>query len=62
MVTTFFPERLVSIMLNQQLKRQRVLVAKNNQQLADTASIYVYTIGTASPCQENAYKLGQGLL
>ncbi len=39
-VTTFFPEKLVSMMLQQQLKQQQTQVAKNNRLLTDTESIY----------------------
>ena len=61
-VTTFFPEKLVPMMLNQQLKRQQAQVDKNNQLLADTESIYVYTVGTASPMPGERVQTGTAVL
>ncbi len=61
-VTTFFPERLVPMLLNQQLKNQQAAVEKNNQLLADTESIYVYTIGTASPMPGERVQTGTGVI
>ena len=43
-VTTFFPEKLVPMMLQQQLKRQIAQVEKNNQLLQDDESIYVLCV------------------
>lgn len=61
-VTTFFPEKLVPILLNQQLKSQQAIIDKNNQQLLDTESIYVYTIGTASPMPGKRVQTGTGVI
>jgi len=48
-VTTFFPERLVPMMIDRQLKVQQELIDKNKAILADKDKIYVYTVGTTSP-------------
>ena len=61
-VTTFFPEKLVPMLLNQQFKRQQAQVAKNNKMLQDTESIYVYTIGTASPMPGERVQTGTGVI
>ena len=61
-VATFFPEKLVPMMLNQQLKRQQAVRAKNNQLLADTESIYVYTVGTASPMPSERVQTGTAVI
>ena len=61
-IATFFPEKLVPIMLNQQLKSQQAQVAKNNQILADTQSIYVYTVGTASPMPGERVQTGTAVI
>lgn len=61
-VTTFFPEKLVPMMLNQQLKAQQAQVAKNNEILADTESIYVYTVGTASPMPGERVQTGTAVI
>ena len=61
-VTTFFPEKLVPMMLNQQLKRQQALAEKNNQILADTESIYVYTVGTSSPMPSERAQTGTAVI
>jgi ribonuclease Z len=42
---TFFPELLVPIMLNQQMKR----LNQNSELLSDTQGITVFTVGTSSP-------------
>jgi len=61
-VTTFFPEKLIPMMVNQQIKRQQVRVEKNNQILADTESIYVYTIGTSSPIPSERVQTGTAVI
>jgi len=61
-VTTFFPEKLVPIMLQQQLKRQQAQVEKHNQQLQDTESIYVYTVGTSAPLPGERVQTGTAII
>jgi ribonuclease Z len=61
-VTTFFPEKLVPFMLNQQLQRQMALVEKNNEILEDQESIRVYTVGTASPMPGERVQTGTGVI
>lgn len=49
MITSFFPEKTVPFLLNQQLKLQAASIAEGEALLNDTESITVYTVGTASP-------------
>jgi len=60
--TTFFPEKLVPIMLNQQIKRQQAQIEKNNQLLQDTESIYVYTVGTSAPLPGERAQTGTAVI
>ncbi len=59
---TFFPEKLVPFMLQQQLKRAQTQIEKNNQLLADTESIYVYTVGTSSPLPSQRAQTGTAII
>ena len=59
---TFFPEKLVPMMLNAQMNRQQAQVEKNNQLLTDTESIYVYTVGTASPMPGERVQTGTAVI
>ena len=61
-VTTFFPEKLVPMMVNQQLKRQQAVREKNDKILADTESIYVYTVGTSSPMPSERVQTGTAVI
>mgnify|MGYP001078199478 CR=1 FL=1 len=61
-VTTFFPEKLVPMMVNRQVKNQQTLRAKNDKILADTESIYVYTVGTASPMPSKRAETGTAVI
>jgi len=61
-VATFFPEKLVPIMLNQQLKTQLAQVEKNNQLLQDSESIYVYTVGTSAPLPGERVQTGTAVI
>jgi len=60
--TTFFPEKLVPMMLQQQLKRQQALVEKNNQLFQDSESIYVYTVGTSAPLPGERVQTGTAVI
>ena len=62
MVTTFFPERLVPFMLNQQLKRQEVQVQKANALLEDKENITIVTVGTASPMPGERVQTGTAII
>ena len=46
---SYFPERLVPFMLNQQLKNQAKIIAEGEALLNDQEAITVVTVGTASP-------------
>lgn len=48
-ITTFFPERLIPFLLQQQLARQIKLAAEGEALLNETEGITLFTIGTASP-------------
>ena len=61
-VVTFFPEKLVPFMLQQQINRNQAIVEKSNQQLADTESIYVYTVGTSSPLPSERVQTGTAVI
>jgi len=61
-MTTFFPEKLVPMMLEQQLKWQLAQVEKNNQFLADTESIRVFTVGTAAPLPGKRVQTGTAVI
>jgi len=61
-VTTFFPEKLVPMMLNQQLKAQLAQAEKNNQLLEDTENIYVYTVGTSAPLPGERVQTGTAII
>ena len=61
-VMTFFPEQLVPMMLQQQLKRQIAQVEKNNQLLQDDESIYVYTVGTSAPLPGERVQTGTAVI
>ena len=61
-VTTFFPDKLVPMMLQQQLKRQIAQVEKNNQLLQDDESIYVYTVGTSAPLPGERVQTGTAVI
>ena len=61
-VTTFFPEKLVPLLLNQQLQRQLTLIEKNNQILEDKESIRIYTVGTASPMPGERVQTGTAII
>jgi len=61
-VTTFFPEKLVPMMLEQQLKRQLAQIEKNKQFLADTESIRVFTVGTAAPLPGERVQTGTAVM
>ncbi len=61
-VTTFFPEQLVPMLLQQQLKRQVAQIEKNNQLLQDNESIYVYTVGTSAPLPGERVQTGTAII
>lgn len=61
-IISFFPESLVPIMLNQQIKRLKAQTEKNNQILEDKESIRIYTIGTASPMPGERIQTGTALI
>ena len=61
-VTAFFPEKLVPLMLQQQIKRQQAVVEKNNQILQDSESIYVYTVGTSAPLPGERVQTGTAVI
>ena len=61
-VITFFPDKLVPFMLNQQFKRQLALVEKNNDILKDKKSIRIYTVGTASPMPGERVQTGTAVI
>lgn len=61
-VTTFFPEKLVPFMMEQQVKRQLAQVEKMNEIFEDTESIRVYTVGTASPMPGDRVQTGTGII
>lgn len=59
---TFFPEKLVPFMLNQQIKRLQAQTQKNDVLLKDTESIQIYTIGTASPMPGERVQTGTAVI
>jgi len=61
-ITTFFPERLVPFMLNQQLKMQQSQADEMNEILKDDERIYVYTVGTSSPLPNNRAQTGTAII
>jgi len=61
-VMTFFPDKLVPIILNQQLKQRIAQVEKNNQILKDKESIRIYTVGTASPMPGERVQTGTAVI
>lgn len=61
-VMTFFPDKLVPFVLNQQLKRQLALVEKNNSILKDKESIRIYTVGTSSPMPGERVQTGTAVI
>ena len=61
-VMTFFPNKLVPFILNQQLQRQLDLVEKNNAILKDKESIRIYTVGTASPMPGERVQTGTAII
>ena len=61
-VTTFFPERLVPMIISTQIERQQATIDDNNAKLSDTEKIYVYTIGTASPMPGERVQTGTGVI
>ncbi|MGB0932011.1 MAG: MBL fold metallo-hydrolase [Chitinophagales bacterium] len=48
-VITFFPHKLVPMMLDQQMKRQTERIEEGEALLTNKEAITVYTVGTASP-------------
>ncbi len=61
-VTTFFPEKLVPFMLNQQISRQQAQVQKTNALLEDKESIIIFTVGTASPMPGERVQTGTAII
>lgn len=61
-ITTFFPERLVPFLLNQQIKRITAQDEQNRALLQDTESIRIYTIGTASPIPGKRVQTGTAVM
>lgn len=59
---TFFPEKLVPFILNQQLKQRLAQLEENNEILEDKESIRVYTVGTASPMPGERVQTGTGVI
>ncbi|MEZ4883955.1 MAG: MBL fold metallo-hydrolase [Chitinophagales bacterium] len=55
---TFFPQKLVPMMLNQQMKR----LNQGDDLLKDTESITIYTVGTSSPMPGNRAQIGTAVL
>jgi ribonuclease Z len=61
-ITTFFPEKLVPIAINQQVKRIASQDEQNNELLNDKESIRIYTVGTASPIPGERVQTGTALM
>ncbi|MFK7908859.1 MAG: MBL fold metallo-hydrolase [Chitinophagales bacterium] len=55
---TFFPQKLIPLMLNQQMKR----LNQSDDLLKDTENITVYTVGTSSPMPGNRAQTGTAVL
>ena len=61
-IMTFFPEILIPLMLQQQLKGQLAQIEKNNQRFQDTENIYVYTVGTSAPLPGERVQTGTAVI
>ena len=58
----FFPEKLIPIVLNQQIKRLAAQNEKNDRILNDKESIRIYTVGTASPMPGERVQTGTAVI
>ena len=61
-IMTFFPDKLVPFILNQQLNQRIAQMEENNKIMQDKESIRVYTIGTASPMPGQRVQTGTGVI
>ena len=59
---TFFPEKIVPIALNQQIKRIAAQNEQNAALLNDKESIRIYTVGTASPMPGERVQTGTAII
>ena len=61
-IMTFFPEKLVSIAINQQVRKMASQDEQNDELLNDKESIRIYTVGTASPIPGERVQTGTALM
>lgn len=61
-LTTFFPEKLIPFMINQQLKNNQSQTAEMNQLLEDKDRIYIFTVGTSSPLPGERVQTGTAVI
>ena len=61
-IMTYFPNKLIPLVLNRQLQSQMAIVERNNKILADKESIYIITVGTASPMPGERVQTGTAII
>lgn len=61
-VMTFFPEKIVPIALNRQIKQLSTQDEQNNALLNDKENIRIYTVGTASPMPGERVQTGTAII
>ena len=61
-IMTFFQEKLVSIAINQQVRKMASQDEQNDELLNDKESIRIYTVGTASPIPGERVQTGTALM
>lgn len=61
-IMTYFPNKLIPFVLNHQLQSQMAIVERNNKILADKESIYIITVGTASPMPGERVQTGTAII
>ena len=59
---TFFPQKLVPFMLDQQFKRQQAQAQKSDDLMKDKESITIFTVGTASPMPGKRVQTGTAVI